>query len=94
MQESSGHTNKIYAVKLGFGLSAVDINENTTNLVVKLDQSIIAALNYNMVQYGKRIFLFDLCYLYFCCLFSVNHKMFIEIVYKVYACFIYLKQII
>ncbi len=72
MQENSGHTNQIYAVKLDFGYSAIDINENTTILTVKLDQGIGVAIGFTLMYYGKRIFLFDLCYLYFCGLFSVN----------------------
>ncbi len=67
MQESSGHTNQIYAVKSDYGFSATDINENTTILNLKSDGSTSVAISFTLVYYGKRIFLFDLCYLYFYC---------------------------
>jgi len=67
MQESSGHTNQIYAVKSDYGASATDINENTSILTVKSGQGTGVAISFTLVYYGKRIFFFDLDYLYFYC---------------------------
>jgi hypothetical protein len=57
MQESSGSgTNQIYAVKSSTGISAININENTTVFMTISDHTTGVAFSYTAIYNSRRIF--------------------------------------
>ncbi len=56
MQDKSGSTNEIYAVKTTFSIAERGINESTTIFTGTMQHDIGVALSYTVVYNGRRIF--------------------------------------